>query len=112
MRRRPVAVTHLHRRNPFAALLLCLGMAALVAYFGYHAFTGALGIWSMDAIRAQSADLSTQLAALQKQRADLEAQVARMRPQSLDADLVDTTARGQLGLMRPDEVVIGPAASR
>jgi cell division protein FtsB len=112
MRRRAIAVTEFHRRHPFRALLLPIALATLVGYFGHSAFTGALGIRSMDDIKAETADLSGQLADLQNQRTALETEVARMRPNSLDADLVDSTARAQLSLMRPDEVVLAPAAAQ
>ena len=110
--RRPVPFTRLRRRNPLRALVLPLAAAAFLAYFGYHAFNGAFGIWSMDRLKHQGAELSAQLADLKRQRADLETKVARMRPDSLDADLVDSSARAALNLMRPDELLISPAAAR
>ena len=112
MRRRAIAVTRFRRRRPLRALLVPLVLAALVGYFGHSAFTGALGIWSMDSLKAETASLSSQLTDLQQQRTALETEVTRMRPDSLDADLVDSTARAQLSLMRPDEVVLSPAAPR
>ena len=105
-------MTRLRRRNPLRALLLPLAAAAFLGYFGYHAFNGAFGIWSMDRLKQQGAELSTQLADLKRQHAALETRVARMRPDSLDADLVDADARSALNLMRPDEVVLAPAAAR
>lgn len=112
MRRRAIPVTQFHRKHPLRALLLPLVLAAILAYFSYSAFTGALGIWSMDVMKAQAADLNAQLDGLKQQRVALETQVARMRPQSLDADLVNSAARAQLSLMRPDEIVIPPAAAQ
>jgi cell division protein FtsB len=110
MSRRVVTVTEIRRRRSLSALLMPMVLSALVAYFGYNAFVGALGIWSMDKLKAQTADLSGQLADLKQQHAALETAVSRMRPQSLDADLADSAARQQLGLMRPDEVVIASPA--
>src|SRR5579862_8441918 len=102
MSRRVVTITQLRRSRSLTALLMPLVLTCLVAYFGYSAFVGALGIWSMDKLKAETADLSGQLADLKQQHAALDTAVARMRPQSLDADLVDSSARQQLGLMRPD----------
>jgi cell division protein FtsB len=112
MRRRPVPITRIHRRSPFRALWMPLATAAFLGYFGYHAFNGAFGIWSMETMKEQAADLSAQLANLREQRKTLETRVARMRPDSLDADLVDSSARAALNLMRSDEVVLAPAAAR
>jgi cell division protein FtsB len=109
--RRSAPFTTLRRRRRLSALLIPLALAAMLVYFGYNAFVGALGIWSMDRLEAQTADLSSQLADLKNQHAALETEVARMRPQSLDADLVDSSARQQLSLMRPDEVLLSPATS-
>jgi cell division protein FtsB len=109
---RPVAITHLRRRNPLRALLLPLAAGLFLAYFGYHAFNGAFGIWSMDRLKQQGAELSAQLADLKRQRTGLETKVARMRPESLDADLVDSSARSARNLTRADEVVLSPAAAR
>jgi len=110
--RRPVPITRLRRRSPLRALLLPLAGAAFLAYFGYHAFNGAFGIWSMDRLKQQGAELSAQLADLKRQHAALESRVARMRPDSVDADLVDASARSALNLTRPDEVVLAPTAAR
>ena len=108
MPRRPATVTY-RRRNPLRALVMPAVTAAFLGYFGYHAFNGAFGIWSLDRLRAQGAQLSAELADLRQQRAALETKVSRLRPQSLDADLVDAAARAQLNLLRSDEVVLAPA---
>jgi cell division protein FtsB len=113
VRRRPQPITQFHpRRSILRALWLPLATAAFLGYFGYHAFTGAFGIWSMDRLREQTAQLSGELADLQRQRVALETRVARVRPNSLDADLVDSSARAALNVIRSDEVILAPAAPR
>jgi cell division protein FtsB len=113
MRRRQKPMTKLHRRRGFLrAIWMPLVTAAFLGYFGYHAFTGAFGIWSMDRLTQETGQLSTQLADLRAQREALEAKVARMRPESLDADLVDSSARTALNVMRADELILAPAAAR
>jgi cell division protein FtsB len=94
-------------------LWMPLVTAAFLGYFGYHAFTGAFGIQSMDRLMEETAALSAQLAALKQERGTLEAKVGRVRPDSVDADLVDLSARSALNLMRRDEVVVAtPSAPR
>jgi cell division protein FtsB len=113
MRRRPKPITQLRpRRSILHALWMPLATAAFLGYFGYHAFTGSLGIWSMDRLIEQTAQLSGDLAGLKRQRAALETKVMRVRPNSLDADLIDSSARGALNVMRADEVILAPAAPR
>jgi cell division protein FtsB len=110
MRRRPVPITDLRpRRSVVRALWLPVAASAFLAYFGYHAFTGAFGIWAMDRLMEETEALSVELAGLKAQRAALEAKVARMRPDSLDADLVDQLARASLNVLRADEVVLAPS---
>jgi cell division protein FtsB len=93
-------------------LWMPLVTAAVLGYFGYHAYTGAFGIQAMDRLRDEATELSGQLAALKAQREALEARVTRVRPDSLDADLIDQSARSALNLMRADEIVLPPVATR
>jgi cell division protein FtsB len=101
-----------HRRGFLRAIWMPVVTALFLGYFGYHAFNGAFGIWSMDRLLAETAERSVQLADLKAQRTALETKVARMRPNSLDADLVDSSARAALNVMRADELVLTPAAPR
>jgi cell division protein FtsB len=113
MRRRQQPMTKLRRQRGFLrAIWMPIVTAAFLGYFGYHAFTGSLGIWSMDRLMDDTAQLSVQLADLTAQRQALEAKVARLRPDSLDADLVDQRAREALNVMRPDELILTPTAAR
>ena len=43
--------------------------------------------------------------AMQKDRARLESKVALLRPESIDPDLLDELARGNLELAKPTDVV-------
>jgi cell division protein FtsB len=77
-----------------------------LGYFGYHAFTGSYGLWSLDRLGVEAETLKAQLETLKAERAEIERQVAFLKPDSLDADVIDTEARTSLNLLRPDEVVI------
>jgi cell division protein FtsB len=93
-------------------LWMPLATAAFLGYFGYHAFTGEFGVLSMERLMEETAQLSLQLAAFKEQRQMLEAKVARVQPDSLDADLIDSSARAALNVLRTDEVVLAPSAAR
>lgn len=105
-------ITRQRRSSPLSRLWMPLLTAAFLGYFGYHAFSGAFGKWSMDRMKVETANLESQLATLKTERANLERKVALLRPESLDADVVDMEARSQLNMMRPDELVISFGATQ
>ncbi len=84
-------------------IILC---ALVVSYFGIHAVTGdnGLGVWFTVTNKIEK--LESKIAVTRAERTRLEHQVALLRSESLDADLVDETARHTLGLSHPDDVII------
>ncbi len=99
-------ITRQHKKSFARRLVLPLVAVAVVGYFGYHAFTGAFGIWAMDRLEADGARLQVERDQLEGQRASLQTAVNTLRPETLDADVVDFEAREALNLLRPDEVVV------
>jgi cell division protein FtsB len=103
-------MTRQHRKRIFRRLALPLLAIGVFAYFGYHTFSGSFGIWAMERLDADAAELTVQHDQLVAEREALERKVDTLKPSSLDADVVDLEARQQLNLMRPDEVVINLGA--
>lgn len=99
-------ITRQYRKSPLRRLWMPLVAAAVLAYFGFHAFSGSFGIWAMDRLNGDAARLSAELDGLKAEHDRLEKRVATVRPNSLNADVVDMQARMALNVMRPDEVVI------
>jgi len=99
-------ITRHRRKSPLSRLWLPMLAALFLGYFGYHAFNGSYGLWSLDRLEEEGATLKAQLDKLKAERAAIERRVAYLKPDSLDADVVDTEARMSLNLLRPDEVVI------
>jgi cell division protein FtsB len=97
------------RLKRFALPLLAIGF---LSYFGYHAFTGAFGIWAMDRLEADAARLTVERDRLKAEREAMDRKVAAVRPDSLDADAIDIQARLALNLMRPDEVAVPLGAAQ
>lgn len=93
----------LARLRPY---LSTTALLLLIAYFGYHAFTGAGGILQSDQRNATLAAKNRELAALQSRRHDLEVRAELLRDESLSADLLEERARSLLGFSDPRDYVI------
>ena len=90
------------RRFDFVVTCVCL---ALLGYFGWHAYKGPRGFPYRDDLVVKVANLQDKFEGLQKERATLEGKVALLRPESIDPDLLDELARGDLDLAKPTDVV-------
>lgn len=77
-----------------------------LAYFGFHAYYGDLGLHSTEKLDAEEATLEAQLSQLQAKRALLQHHVDLIRNGTIEKDMLDEQARRQLNLSRPDEVTI------
>jgi cell division protein FtsB len=99
-------VTRQRRQSILSRLWMPLITAAFLGYFGFHAFNGFYGIWSMDRLEADASRLTSDLAALKDEHASFERRVEMLRSDNIDADIVDVEARAALNRLRSDEVVI------
>lgn len=103
-------ITRHRKRSVLRRIWLPFLAIGFLTYFGYHAFSGSFGIWAMDRLEADGAQLTVTHDRLVAEREKLERQVATVRPTSLDPDVIDLEARHSLNLMRADEVVINLGA--
>ena len=96
-------------RNTFEtikrAALPALAILIIANFLGY-AIMGANGILSWGDYRRQKAERLVQLADLNAEKARLAHRSALLDPQRADPDLVDEMVHKELGLVRPDEVII------
>ena len=79
---------------------------ATVAYFGFHAIAGNTGLVAWQGYKAQHAAVARQAAQVAADKASLARQVALLDPRHVDRDLADELVRRDLGVVRPDEVII------
>ena len=86
-------------------LIVTLVCCALLGYFGWHAFKGPRGFPYRDGLEVRVASLHDKYDAMQKERERLEGKVSLLRPESIDPDLLDELARGNLELAKPTDVV-------
>ncbi len=88
----------------FDLIVTCV-CCALLGYFAWHAWKGPRGFPYRDALVAEAALLKDKYEATKAERVRLENKVALLRPESIDPDLLDELARGQLELAKPTDVV-------
>ncbi|HEX8443788.1 MAG TPA: septum formation initiator family protein [Allosphingosinicella sp.] len=87
------------------AALPALGFLIIANFLGY-AVVGSNGILSWGDYRRSKAERSVELAHLQEERGRLAHRAKLLDPRKADPDLADEMIRSELGLVRPDEVII------
>ena len=87
-------------------ILIPLTGAALMAYFAYHAVQGDRGLIAWWNLRYEIEKTNLALADVTAERQALEQRVSLLRPESLDRDMLEEQARGMLGFVHPDDLVV------
>lgn len=93
------------RRRAAYVIGPALGLLAII-YFAYHVVHGGRGLLAWRQIDMAVAAARAELATLRSERQALEHRVRLLHPESLDADMLDETARRVLGYGRPEDIVI------
>jgi cell division protein FtsB len=99
-------------RNPLILIKRAAWPAAgmlVIAYFLGAAIVGENGVLAWGDYRRAKTQESAQLVLLEAERARLAHRSQLLDPAHADPDLVEEMVRRELGLMRPDEVVIPTA---
>jgi cell division protein FtsB len=78
----------------------------IIANFLGYAILGSNGILSWGDYRRLKSERSVELVRLDAERARLAHRAELLDPSRADPDLADEMIRGELGLVRPDEVII------
>lgn len=90
------------------AALPALGLLIIVNFLGY-AVVGDNGILSWGDYRRLRAEKMVELALVEAERDRLQHRSQLLDPRRADPDLADELVRRELGLVRPDEVIIDMA---
>jgi cell division protein FtsB len=93
-------------RAVLSQLSLWALIAALTGYFAYHGIHGERGLRAHRSFEAEIAALSAELAGFETARKAFEERVARLQPSSVDRDLLDEEARGNLGWLHPNDRIL------
>ena len=96
-------------RNPFSlikrAAMPALALLIIANFVGY-AVVGENGVLSWGDYRREKAERTVELARLEAERARLAHRAELLDPRRADPDLAEELVRSELGLVRPDEVII------
>lgn len=79
---------------------------AVIGYFAYHALIGPTGLLAWGGYARERVQLEEKAAQLSAERARLEQRNQLLDPRKVDPDMADELVRRNLGLVRPDEIVI------
>jgi cell division protein FtsB len=78
----------------------------IIANFLGYAVVGSNGILSLGDYRRMKAERAVELAQLEEQKSRLARRSDLLDPRRADPDLADELVRSELGVIRPDEVII------
>ncbi|WP_243450989.1 septum formation initiator family protein [Sphingosinicella sp. CPCC 101087] len=87
------------------AALPALGLLVIANFLGY-AIVGDNGVLSWGDYRRIKAERAVELAQLEAERERLAHRASLLDPRHADPDLAEELVRRELGLVRPDEVII------
>ncbi len=85
---------------------LPVGCLLVGGYFAFYAVEGPTGYTAWQAYRQQHVRLSNAVQASDEQKVALQRQLALLNPRAVNPDMADELVRGNLDMIRPDEVVV------
>ncbi|HEY5347095.1 MAG TPA: septum formation initiator family protein [Rhizomicrobium sp.] len=94
----------------FIAMVFPAICLAVTAYFGTYAIWGERGVLALEDVQAQLGIQQEKLVQVQADRVRLQKRIALMTPGSVDPDLVEELARGQLLDGGPGQVAVSRTA--
>ena len=81
-------------------------LSSVVIFFGFHIFAGDRGILARPELDRKIMLAEEKLNLLDKQHSFLSHRIKLLQSNSLDADMLAETARAELGLYEPNDVII------
>ena len=88
----------------FAGGFFLLG--TLTAFFGFHTIAGERGILARPELERNIGLAEEELELLVSKKSFLEQRIALLSQDEVDADMLSETARGEVGLYAPNDVII------
>ena len=81
-------------------------LTAIVSFFGFHIVSGERGLLARPGLELKIVQAEEQLALLHKHQRFLQQRIALLRSGAVDADILAETARSELGLYGPNDVIV------
>lgn len=94
----------------FGALVIPAICVAATLYFGYYAIWGSRGVMELSRVHAKLDLQKQRLSELKDQRQRLQHRISLLEPGSVDPDMVEELARGQLQDGGPNQVAVPRSA--
>ena len=94
------------RRRLFVLTISSGVLASVVFFFGFHILAGERGFLARPELDRKIGLAEEKLALLQKHHSFLSHRIHLLQSESLDADMLAETARAELGLYSPKDVII------
>ena len=94
------------RRRLFVLTISSGLLASVVFFFGFHILAGDRGFLARPELDRKIVLAEERLSLLEKHRAFLSHRIHLLQADSLDADMLAETARAELGLYSPNDVII------
>ncbi len=93
-------------RKPMAFFGSFVMLSAIVSFFGFHIVSGDRGLLARPSLELKIVQAEEQLALLNKHQRFLQQRIALLHSGSVDADILAETARSELGLYGPNDVIV------
>ncbi len=94
------------RRRLIVLMSSSLLLSSVVIFFGFHILAGDRGILARPELDRRIMLAEEKLALLQRHHDFLSHRIRLLQADSLDADMLAETARAELGLYSPNDVII------
>jgi cell division protein FtsB len=94
-------ILELIKRSAMPALAV-----VIVGTFAGHAIAGENGVLAWGSYHRELQQRQAELAQIEQQRAELKHRSDLLNPNKADPDMADELVRKNLGLVRPDEVIV------
>ena len=93
-------------RKPVTFLGSFVLLSAIVSFFGFHIVSGDRGLLARPDLELKIIQSREQLALLNKHQRFLQQRISLLHSGSVDVDILAETARSELGLYGPNDVII------
>ena len=93
-------------RKPMAFFGSFVMLSAIISFFGFHIVSGDRGLLARPSLELKIVQAEEQLALLNKHQRFLQQRIALLHSGSVDADILAETARSELGLYGPNDVIV------